>query len=291
MTLLRTCKATAAVSAVATIAFLATNISPVKAHAQQPQQDTDQYLASIGLQIAPSFINSAGKDLTLVGLGSFIVNGSADCNGCHGSDPANEFLPAGNPYLLTNKNPLFTSSTPVPMQFNPATYLNGGQNFGPAGPGLVSDPTSPLFGGPGASPNTIARNLTPDYTGNPAGGIDLPTFISILRTGHDYDNLHPNCGTYETNLATYVTYSDNCYNAPVNGTLLQVMPWVKFRNMTDYQLTAIWTYLSTVPCNAHNDTAGTTFPWLQNSCTAPAKKSLKASASTPRLELRRMVRH
>lgn len=290
MTLLRICKAAAVVSAAATITFVSMNVRPTKAHAQQPQQDTDQYLASVGLQIAPSFINSAGKDLTLVGLGSFIVNASADCNGCHGSDPANEFLPAGNPYFLSSKDPLFTPAAPVPMQFNPATYLSGGQNFGPAGPGVVSDPTSPLFGGPGAAPNTIARNLTPDYTGNPAGGIDLPTFISILRTGHDYDNLHPNCGTYETNLATYVTYSDNCYNAPVNGTLLQVMPWVKFRNMTDYQLTAIWTYLSTVPCNAHNDTLGTTFPWLQNACTAPASKSLHASASTPRVELRRMVR-
>ena len=40
-----------------------------------------------------------------------------------------------------------------------------------------------------------------------------------------------------------MTNSDNCYSAPVNGDLLQIMPWPKFANMTDYQLTAIWTYL------------------------------------------------
>ena len=61
-------------------------------------------------------------------------------------------------------------------------------------------------------------------------------------------------------------YEDNCYSAPVDGSLLQVMPWTKFQNMTDYQLTAIWTYLSTVPCNAHDDDLGTTFPWLKNKC-------------------------
>ena len=161
MTFVRISKTAVTVSAAAAaIAFLTMNIGPTKAHAQQ-QQDSDQYLASLGLQIAPCFINTAGKDITLVGLGSFIVNGESDCNGCHGPDPANEFLPTGNPYFLTSKNPLFTSSTPVPMQFNQATYLNGGQNFGPAGHGLVSDPTSPRFGGPGASPNTISRNLTP----------------------------------------------------------------------------------------------------------------------------------
>ena len=50
----------------------------------------------IGLRIAPDFIDMRGKDPNLVGLGSFIVNGQADCNGCHGSDPANEFLPRNN---------------------------------------------------------------------------------------------------------------------------------------------------------------------------------------------------
>lgn len=211
--------------------------------------DSDAELAAIGLRIAPKFINMQGKDPTLVGLGSFIVHGQADCNGCHGSDPANEFTVPGNPYFRAPLN--------NPAQFNQAFYLNGGQNFGPVGPGIVKDTSSPLYAGPGLGPNIITRNLTPDATGNPAGGIDLEKFITIVRTGHDFDKLHPNCGGNVT---------DNCYQAPVNGNVLQVMPWPNFRHMTDHQLTAIWTYLSTVPCNAHNDALGNMYPWLKNNC-------------------------
>src|ERR1700676_52561 len=213
----------------------------------EDESESDAKLAEIGLKIAPPFINMKGKDPTLVGLGSFIVHGQADCNGCHGSDPANEYVGNANPYFLSPLN--------QPAQFNQAAYLNGGQNFGPVGPGIVKDATSPLYGGPGLGPNIITRNLTPDNTGNPAGGIDLEKFIKIIRTGHDFDQLHLNCGPSVT---------DNCYSFPVNGSLLQVMPWPNFRHMTDHQLTAIWTYLSTVPCNAHNDTLGNTYARLKN---------------------------
>lgn len=257
MTLVQIAKAGVVGAAAGTLLFVAMHRGPMKVHAddrgkdqgQGQGQDNDQMLSSIGLSIAPDFIKLNGKDPTLVGLGSFIVNAQADCNGCHGSDPANEFLPTNNPFLLPPNNGR--------AKFNQATYLNGGQNFGPVGLGIVKDTTSPLFAGPGLGPNIITRNLTPDHTGNPEGGNDLGTFMTIMRTGHDYDKLHQNCGGSVT---------DNCYNAPVNGALLQVMPWPKFRNMTDYQLTAIWTYLSAVPCNAHNDAAGMMFPWLQNVC-------------------------
>jgi hypothetical protein len=237
----------AAVSAVGFIALIGMQLSPTHVHADD--ENSNKELVEIGLRIAPDFINMAGKDRNLVGLGSFIVHAQADCNGCHGSDPANEYLPAHNPFFLPPNN--------YPVKYNQATYLNGGQNFGPAGPGIVKNANSPLYAGPGLGPNIITRNLTPDYTGNPEGGHDLGSFINIMRTGHDYDRLHPNCGGNVT---------DNCYSPPVNGTLLLVMPWPKFQNMTDYQLTAIWTYLSTVPCNAHNDALGNTFPWLKNVC-------------------------
>jgi hypothetical protein len=36
--------------------------------------------------------------------------------------------------------------------------------------------------------------------------------------------------------------------APFDGDKLQIMRWPSFQNMTDRQLTAIYTYLSTVPC-------------------------------------------
>jgi hypothetical protein len=247
MVLKQIVKATVAVSAVGTIAVASMYLALSTVHADE--RESDENIVAIGLRIAPAFINMQGLDRDLVGLGSFIVNAQADCNGCHGSDPANEYLPTNNPYFLAPNN--------YPATYNQATYLNGGQNFGPAGPGVVKDANSPLFGGPGLGPNIITRNLTPDHTGNPAGGDDLRSFMTILRTGHDFDKLHPNCGGSVT---------DNCYQAPVDGALLQVMPWPKFQNMTDHQLKSIWTYLKAVPCNAHNDPLGDTFPWLKNQC-------------------------
>lgn len=243
-------KATAGVSAAVLLTISALHLSSIRAQADDNSQgDNEQSLSQIGLSIAPSFINMAGKNPELVGLGSFIVNAQADCNGCHGSNPASEFNAGHNPFFRTPLNQT--------AQFNQATYLAGGQNFGPVGPGVVQNTSSPLYAGPGLGPNIITRNLTPDYTGLPEGGHDLSSFITIMRSGHDYDSLHPNCGGATT---------DNCYNFPVDGSLLQVMPWPAFRHMTDRQLTAIWTYLSTVPCNAHNDALGNQFPWLKNTC-------------------------
>jgi hypothetical protein len=223
-------------------------VSPSLQAQDDPASEQSQII--VGWRIAPPFINARGKNPALVGLGSFIVNAQADCNGCHGSDPANEYLPTHNPYFLS-------PPSSSPREYNQATYLNGGQNFGPVGPGIVKDNTSPLFAGQGLGPNIISRNLTKDHTGNPEGGNDLETFIRIMRTGVDLDQLHLNCGGNVT---------DNCYLPPVNGAVLQVMPWPLHQNMTDRQLTAIWTYLSTVPCNAHNDALGNTYPWLKNAC-------------------------
>jgi hypothetical protein len=204
------------------ITFVGVQVVTPRAHAQDNADDNEQSQIAIGWRIAPSFINAQGKDHALVGLGSFIVNGQADCNGCHGSDPANEYLFANNPYFLN-----FTA----PRQYNQATYLNGGQDFGAVGPGIAN-------GVMGAGP-------------------DIISFMTIIRTGHDFDKLHLNCSDVVT---------DNCYQFPVNGAVLQVMPWPLYANMTDRQLKAIWTYLSTVPCNAHNDALGDKYPWLKNDC-------------------------
>ena len=247
----RIAKTAVALSAAGVMVLVAVHRGPTQVHAQnkgndqgQGQgQDNVQMLATIGLRIAPDFIKLNGKDPTLVGYGSFIVNAQADCNGCHTSNPQFEFLGTNNPYFRSPLNA-------YPPKYDPATYMAGGSDFGPVGPGISG-------GVMGAGPDIISRNLTPDYTGNPEGGNDLQTFINILRTGHDYDKLHPNCGG---------TVTDNCYSFPVDGTLLQVMPWPVFQHMTDYQLTAIWTYLSTLPCNAHNDALGTMYPWLKNKC-------------------------
>ena len=104
-------KATAAVAAATIIALAGTWLGTFKVYADD--SDSDQNLAAIGLRIAPKFINMTGKDSTLVGLGSYIVNAMADCNGCHGSDPANEFPPTNNPYWRKPNN--------APIIFNRAT--------------------------------------------------------------------------------------------------------------------------------------------------------------------------
>jgi hypothetical protein len=103
---------------------------------------------------------------------------------------------------------------------NQAGYLGGGQSFGPF----------------------ISRNLTPDRTGRPEGGHTFAEFLQIMRTGIDLDHLHPNLPP------------------PLDGKLLQVMPWPIYKTMNDHELRAIYEYLSTIPCVAgpssgplHND--------------------------------------
>ena len=78
-----------------------------------------------------------------------------------------------------------------------------------------------LAGGVPFGPFTSA-NLTPDSNGLPAG-LTLQEFIHVIRTGHDPvpEAWHP--------------------------PLLQVMPWPVYSNMTDHDLTAIYTYLTSIP--------------------------------------------
>ena len=197
--------------------------------------DDDDDLAAkvrIGFQIAPVKLNLAGKDRALVGLGSYIVNGANDCGACHnsGTAPNFEYLPGGNPYFNQRK------------VVNPATYLGGGQDFGPVGPP--------------PSPDIVTRNLTPDRTGRPEGGRTFAEFRQIIRNGKDFDRLHPNCTAIRTT---------NCIPAStgVDGDLLQIMPWPYYQSMTDHDLLAIYTYLSAIPCI---DTIVAGQPQLRNDC-------------------------
>ncbi len=145
-----------------------------------------------GFAITPVKLNLTGKNRALVGLGSYLVNAVGDCNGCH-AGPTGGFADGGNPFLGQ------------PKVVNKAAYLAGG---------------APLFG-----PVLIPRNLTPDKTGRPEGGASFEEFLSIMRTGVDPDQAHPQFGP-----------------------LLQVMPWPTFQNMTDRDLGAIYEYLSAIPC-------------------------------------------
>ena len=172
-----------------------------------------------GFEIAPVTLNLAGKNTALVGLGSYIVNAQGDCNGCHSAGPPTQYTANGSPYQLI---PPFSGT----KQVNPATYLGGGRNFGPLIPGSAS---------------IISRNLTPDKTGRPAGGMTWEQFLQVMRTGVDLDNLHPQCGS---------TVTTSCLPAPFNGSLLQVMSWPVYGNMSDYELRAVYEYLSAIPCHA-----------------------------------------
>ncbi len=108
-----------------------------------------------GFKAAPVPLNLEGKDLELVGLGSYLANGPGGCNDCH-TNPS--FAPGGNPFLGQ------------PKKINSAHYLAGGQLFGPF----------------------VSRNLTPE-NGLP-GGRTYAEFVQIMRKGTDYDHVHPQYG-------------------------------------------------------------------------------------------------
>lgn len=100
----------------------------------------------------------------------------------------------------------------------------------------------------------FSRNLTPDKTGRAEGGHTFDEFLNIMRTGIDYDHVHPNCTGAPTG---------SCVVAPFNGGLLQVMPWPQDQDMTDHDLRAIYEYLSAVQCI---DTVVAGAQYLRNDC-------------------------
>lgn len=194
--------------------------------------NSDESKIQQGFAIAPVPLNLVGKNRALVGLGSYLVNAVGDCNGCHSAGPVTEFADGGNPYLL---HPVFNGTKKI----NPATYLGGGNDFGPLIPG---------------SAHIVSRNLTPDKTGRPEGGHTFSEFLQILRTGVDMDHLHPTCSGDP---------NAGCVPFPFDGSLLQIMPWPNFQNMTDHDIQAIYEYLSAIPCI---DTIDPNNPQLRNAC-------------------------
>jgi hypothetical protein len=211
--------------------------TPPRLQAQDNHHGNEEAsLVRIGFEIAPVPLNLQGKDPWKVGLGSFLVNASADCNRCHtgGGPPNFNYANGGNPY--------FGQKTKT----DPNTYLEGGTDFGPAVPpvpGVYPPPAYWLPSGPYVGPDIISRNLTPDKTGRPEGGRTLEQFRQILRRGTDFDGIHPPCTEPPADPTTAT-----CVPPPVDGDLLQVMPSPVFHNMTDHQIEAIYEYLSAIPC-------------------------------------------
>jgi hypothetical protein len=260
--------AAGAVLALSVIVLMGIPSSPPLAQAQDGQEGYEAALVQIGFKIAPVPLNLHGRNRSLVGLGSFLVNAIGDCNGCHtaGGPPNFNYANGGNPY--------FGQRTKT----DPTTYLAGGTDFGPAVPPSAfvggfppgSEPPyyPPAEYGNYVGPDIISRNLTPDKTGRAEGGNTLAQFKAILRNGTDFDHLHPTCTT-----ATPAPAPANCIPPPVNGNLLQIMPWPTFHNMTDHQIEAIYEYLSSIPCIEGPATPGDlppalqyAFPALHNDC-------------------------
>lgn len=109
-----------------------------------------------GLAIAPVPLRFRRNNRELVGWGSYIVNGPADCNQCHTVD-FSPYLPGGDPFLGEVE------------KIDPDKYLVGGSAFGPF----------------------ISRNLRPRAdTGRPAG-LTFEQFLQSMRNGVDHKNIPP----------------------------------------------------------------------------------------------------
>jgi hypothetical protein len=204
--------------ACAVLALAGMMLTSPRGRADDRGEESDSRIR-IGFEIAPVHLNMEGLNPALVGLGSYMVN-TEGCNDCHSAGPQTEYARGGNPFFGQ------------PKQVNAATYLGGGRDFlGVAGL---------------ANPHIISRNLTPTpKTGLPEGDHTFEEFLTIMRTGKDFDHLHPNCSA---------TVTTNCFpqNPPpmpsVDGDLLQVMPWPNFKDLTDHEIRAIYEYLKAVPC-------------------------------------------
>lgn len=192
-------------------------VPTAKADDGNDEGDSSDPRVAKGFDIAPVTLNLEGKNHHLVGLGSYLVNAQADCNLCHNALPgqSGQYAKGGNPYFGQ------------PKVINQATYLGGGRDFGVLAPGDTT--------------HIVSRNLTPDVTGRPVGGRSFEEFLTIFRTGEDLDHLHPTCS---------MTVTTNCLHAPVDGNLLQIMPWPRFQDMTTHDIRAIYEYLRAIPCVA-----------------------------------------
>jgi len=201
-----------------------------------------------GYRINPVPLNLTGLDPRKVGIGSYWVNSAGNCDGCHGGTNGGQYTSAQNPQNLPvalggTYTGNYHSSTATPYNptatQNPVSFLAGGANFkfGSA----ACDASG--MGGCGATV-LLVRNLTPDFS----TGVPLPEantlwqFIQTLRTGHDFQDVHPNCSPLGTGT------SPTCLTAPADGSKLQIMPWPAAGSATDYDLESIYAYLTAIPC-------------------------------------------
>lgn len=171
------------------IAVISTSWLASSARDDRDHSRGDDSRVEQGFDIAPVPLDLKGKNRELVGLGSYLVNAVGGCNDCHTNPP---YAAGGDPFMGQ------------PKKVNVDCYLAGGMQFGPF----------------------TSRNLTPE-NGLPEGHT-YQEFLTILRTGKDFDMAHPQFGP-----------------------LLQVMPWPTYQSMSDHDIRAIYEYLRSIPAIAH----------------------------------------
>lgn len=144
---------TSALTFLAALCLFALVVPQSKADDRRRNNATEINRILTGLKISPVRLNLRGKNIVLVGLGSYLVNAAGACNDCHTNPP---FQEGGNPFQGQ------------PEQINKENFLAGGTMFGPF----------------------MSRNITPDANGLPAG-LTFAQFKKTIRTGVDPDHLHP----------------------------------------------------------------------------------------------------
>jgi hypothetical protein len=202
-----------------------------------PPGAIDQSLVQRGFEISPipkDKLNFKGKDPYLVGLGAYLVNAAADCNGCH-SFP--RFLGPGVTSVSVNgaaSNPAYgdpysgpppdqsLAGDPLKANFNLKHFLAGGRCFGPF----------------------MSYNITPDASGRPLG-LTEAEFFRVMRLGEDV-----HCETDHDP-------SDKICSIGPDTAVLQTMSWPTYHSMTDTDIKAVYAYLSAIPpataCNTPQD--------------------------------------
>jgi len=218
-------------------------------------------------------LNLKGKDVAQVALGSYLVNGAGDCNGCH-------TFPR---FLRPGGTPRPTSGSPATTNFTGNVTGKGSDpNFGNPYLDLPGE-GQPLHGQLKANTNVqhflaggrcfgffMSRNLTPNDYGLPRG-LTEAEFIQVMRQGKDVScrenravQNRPIYNGVPDALCSPTTFpKPEAPGAGVsfNADVLQTMPWPTYHSMTDTDLKAIYAYLSALPqataCNAaENGCAG-----------------------------------
>ena len=256
--------------AVLTIAAAAIGI----AYADDKKDDIDRSVVQQGFDASPipkDKLNFKGKNPYLVGPGSYLVNGVADCNGCHsfprflrpgGTVPGTNGNATGN---LTNlgSNPLYGNpyldppEQPLNGQLKAnsnADTTHGTVTHTPTGVAIY--PFNHFLAGGRCFGFFISRNITPDDSGKPRG-LTEAEFIQVMRQGTDIS-----CN--KANPPTYGGVVDPVCSNPeglgaghsFNAGVLQTMSWPTYHSMTDLDLRAVYAYLTALPAaNACNTVA------------------------------------